>query len=65
MVYVVPGSDRPRIAEWPVALAGFAQRERLTATPQIGQHSQEVLRECGLSDAEVDSLTAAGAIHQA
>jgi CoA:oxalate CoA-transferase len=65
MVYVVPGSDRPRVAEWPVALDGFAVRDRLTATPQIGQHNREVLRECGLSEAELDTLTAAGAIHQA
>jgi crotonobetainyl-CoA:carnitine CoA-transferase CaiB-like acyl-CoA transferase len=37
----------------------------VTATPQIGQHSREVLRECGLSDAALDTLAAAGAIHQA
>jgi crotonobetainyl-CoA:carnitine CoA-transferase CaiB-like acyl-CoA transferase len=65
MVYDVPGSDWPRVAEWPVALDGFATRDQLTATPQIGQHSREVLRECGLSDAAVDTLAAAGAIHQA
>jgi CoA:oxalate CoA-transferase len=65
MVYAVPGREGPRVAEWPVALDGFALRDRLTATPQIGQHSREVLRECGLSGAELDTLTAAGAIHQA
>jgi crotonobetainyl-CoA:carnitine CoA-transferase CaiB-like acyl-CoA transferase len=65
MVYDVPGGDWPRVAEWPVALAGFADRDRLTRTPQVGQHSREVLRECGLTEAELDSLVAAGAIHQA
>ena len=65
MVYDIPGGDWPRVAEWPVALDGFATRERLTPTPQIGQHSREVLRECGLSDAALDSLVAAGAIQQA
>ena len=65
MVYDVPGGDWSRIAEWPVALDGFATRERLTPTPQIGQHTREVLRECGLSDAALDSLVATGAIQQA
>jgi crotonobetainyl-CoA:carnitine CoA-transferase CaiB-like acyl-CoA transferase len=65
MVYDVPGGDWPRVAEWPVALDGFATRDRLTPTPQIGEHSREVLRECGLSDAALDSLVATGAIQQA
>jgi CoA:oxalate CoA-transferase len=65
MVYDVAGHDWSRVAEWPVALNEFADRDRLTSTPQIGQHSREVLRECGLSDAALDILAVAGAIHQA
>jgi crotonobetainyl-CoA:carnitine CoA-transferase CaiB-like acyl-CoA transferase len=30
--------------------------------PVLGQHTREVLRECGYSDAEIDDLAAAGAI---
>jgi crotonobetainyl-CoA:carnitine CoA-transferase CaiB-like acyl-CoA transferase len=30
--------------------------------PMFGQHTREVLRECGFADAEIDALLAEGAI---
>ncbi|MFE4956053.1 CaiB/BaiF CoA transferase family protein [Streptomyces sp. NPDC056653] len=65
MVYDVPGDERPRVAEWPVALDCFADRGRLTPTPALGQHSRDVLAEYGFGDVEIDGLIAAGIVRQA
>ena len=37
-------------------------REMLAARPNVGEHSEEVLREAGYSDAEIRSLRAAGLV---
>ena len=33
-----------------------------TAPPLLGQHTAEILRECGVDDAEIDALSASGAV---
>ncbi|MFE2734936.1 CaiB/BaiF CoA transferase family protein [Streptomyces sp. NPDC056723] len=65
MVYQVPGDERPRVAEWPVALDHFADRGRLTPTPQLGQHSRDVLTEYGFGNNEINDLIASGVVRQA
>lgn len=64
MVYDVPGGDRPRVAQWPVALDGFADRDRLTPTPAIGGHSRAVLADYGFGAAEIDGLITSGVVRQ-
>jgi crotonobetainyl-CoA:carnitine CoA-transferase CaiB-like acyl-CoA transferase len=65
MVYEVPGESLPRVAEWPAAFDSFASGTPLAPTPQIGQHSREVLAEHGLDDAEISALIEAGVVRQA
>jgi CoA:oxalate CoA-transferase len=65
MVYDVPGESLPRVAEWPAAFDSFASGAPLAPTPQIGQHSREVLAEHGLDDAEISALVEAGVVRQA
>jgi crotonobetainyl-CoA:carnitine CoA-transferase CaiB-like acyl-CoA transferase len=65
MVYQVPGERQPRVAEWPAAFDGFASSAPLSATPLIGQHSQEILAQHGFTDAEIGALTEAGVVRQA
>ena len=48
----------------PITLAGRADANT-TPAPQVGEHSVDVLRECGLSQAEIDQLIAVGAVQQA
>ncbi|MFD8817646.1 CaiB/BaiF CoA transferase family protein [Streptomyces sp. NPDC059627] len=64
MVYEVPGEERPRIAEWPVALDCFADRGRLTPTPAIGGHSRSVLADYGFDAAEIDALVTSGVVRE-
>jgi len=40
----------------------FASRAPVQGAPKLGQHSLEVLRDAGLSQAEIDALAAAGTI---
>ena len=47
------------------AEAFYPSEEFALPTPRVGQHSREVLRECGLSDLDIETLTADGAVHQA
>jgi CoA:oxalate CoA-transferase len=65
MVYNVPGEPRPRVAEWPAAFGSFAASAPLAPTPEIGQHSRQVLAEHGLDDAEISALIEAGVVRQA
>jgi CoA:oxalate CoA-transferase len=65
MVYDVPGESLPRVAEWPAALDVFASGTPLAPTPQIGQHSREVLAEHGMDDAEIAGLIETGVVRQA
>ena len=53
------------MAEWPAAFDSFASGAPLAPTPQIGQHSREVLAEHGLDDAEISALVEAGVVRQA
>ena len=64
MVYQVPGESQPRVAEWPAAFGSFASGTPLAPTPQIGQHSREVLAEHGLDDGEISALIEAGVVTQ-
>lgn len=64
MVYDVPGESLPRVAEWPAAFDVFTSGAPLAPTPQIGQHSRQVLAEHGLADAEIIELIEAGVVRQ-
>jgi crotonobetainyl-CoA:carnitine CoA-transferase CaiB-like acyl-CoA transferase len=65
MVYQVPGEARPRVAEWPQAFGSFVSSAPLRPTPEIGQHSREILAEYGLDDAQISELVARGVVRQA
>jgi CoA:oxalate CoA-transferase len=65
MVYDVPGEAQPRVAEWPTAFGSFAASAPLAPTPEIGQHSRQVLAEHGFDDAEISALIEAGVVRQA
>lgn len=47
----------------PIQLS-FAEQRTATSGPDLGQHSTEVMREAGYSDAEIASLLAAGTVVQ-
>lgn len=53
--------DMPRTLANPIRL-GFAEQRVARPAPALGQHSAEVLREAGMSAAEVDALKSSGAI---
>jgi formyl-CoA transferase len=53
--------DMPRTLANPIRL-GFAEQRIARAAPVLGEHSEEILREAGLSAAEVTELKTAGAI---
>ena len=55
-----PTEGRVRQMRLPNKLSSGARSDFLPA-PKVGQHSVEVLREVGYSDAEIDALIAAGA----
>jgi formyl-CoA transferase len=50
----------PRTINNPVRL-GFAQPRPAGSPPTVGQHTEQVLRECGLSDTDIAELRASGA----
>jgi crotonobetainyl-CoA:carnitine CoA-transferase CaiB-like acyl-CoA transferase len=64
---VVTSSTPPgtRVSEWPVALDVFADRDRLTSAPAIGEHTADVLAEAGLSTDDIAELRAAGVVRMA
>ncbi|CAN5507497.1 CoA transferase [soil metagenome] len=53
--------DMPRTLANPIRL-GFAEQRVAHPAPALGEHSEEILREAGLSASEVAALKAAGAI---
>jgi crotonobetainyl-CoA:carnitine CoA-transferase CaiB-like acyl-CoA transferase len=53
--------DMPRTLANPIRLS-FAEQRVAHAAPALGQHSEEILREAGLSASEVAALKTAGAI---
>lgn len=53
--------EMPRTLSNPIRLS-FAEQRLATPAPALGQHSEDILREAGLSSAEVASLRAGGAI---
>jgi CoA:oxalate CoA-transferase len=65
MVYEVPGASLLRVAEWPTAFRAFTSDAPLSPTPQLGQHSREVLAEHGFAEAEISALIEAGVVRQA
>jgi formyl-CoA transferase len=53
--------DMPRTLANPMRLS-FAEQRLAHAAPALGQHSEEILREAGLSAAEIATLKASGAV---
>ena len=53
--------EMPRTLSNPVRL-GFAEQRVAHPAPALGQHSEEILREAGLSALEVASLKSIGAV---
>jgi crotonobetainyl-CoA:carnitine CoA-transferase CaiB-like acyl-CoA transferase len=53
--------DVPRTVNNPIRL-GFAQPRQAGPPPAVGQHSEEILREAGYADAEIDALKKSGAL---
>jgi formyl-CoA transferase len=53
--------DMPRTLANPIRL-GFAEQRIARPAPALGQHSEEILREAGMSASEVAALKTAGAI---
>jgi formyl-CoA transferase len=53
--------DMPRTLANPIRL-GFAEQRVAHPAPALGQHSEEILREVGMSASEVATLKTAGAI---
>ncbi|HZT89944.1 MAG TPA: CaiB/BaiF CoA-transferase family protein [Stellaceae bacterium] len=51
-----------KVVGQPIHLSGFPQPERLQPTPDQGQHTDEVLRGLGYSDAAIADLRRSGAI---
>ena len=51
----------PRTVNNPIRL-GFAQPRKAGPPPRIGQHSEEILREAGYGEAEIDGLRKSGAL---
>jgi formyl-CoA transferase len=56
-----PGGPRPTVSS-PLMLHGVA-KEPARYAPGIGQHTREVLREAGLTEAAIDALYASGAAY--
>jgi crotonobetainyl-CoA:carnitine CoA-transferase CaiB-like acyl-CoA transferase len=56
-----PGHDRARLTSAPVQFDGRGLEIRRGA-PGIGEHTDDVLREAGLADREIDALRRAGAV---
>jgi len=65
MIASSPLAPTTRVAEWPVALNAFADRDRLTEAPAVGEHSCEVLTAAGLSPHDIAELVAAGVVRTA
>lgn len=57
----VPGQDAELQVPGPGFTAGAAPRER-NAPPPVLEHSEQVLRELGVSSAEIDALFADGVV---
>lgn len=51
-----PITGRHRYPGWPFRITPGPQRHHRTAPPTLGQHNDEILRELGLSEAEVADL---------
>ena len=51
----------PRTVNTPIRL-GFATPRTAGPPPEVGQHNDEVLRETGFSEAEIDALKKSGAL---
>ena len=57
-----PGMARPApVAHLPLHMSGLGER-RQASPPQPGEHSNEILREIGFEQSEIDNLRRAGAI---
>jgi crotonobetainyl-CoA:carnitine CoA-transferase CaiB-like acyl-CoA transferase len=56
------GGTRPMIGS-PLHLGGQS-RPAVTAAPHLGQHTVEVLAECGFGAGEIQALLDAGGLHQ-
>jgi formyl-CoA transferase len=53
--------EMPRTLANPIRL-GFAEQKTAHAAPALGQHSEEILREAGLSASEIATLKSSGAV---
>jgi len=53
--------DMPRTLADPIRL-GFATQRIAHPAPELGEHSEQVLREAGMSAQEVEALKASGAL---
>lgn len=41
---------------------GFARQPKAARAPELGEHSEEILRESGFADAKIQALRKAGAV---
>jgi crotonobetainyl-CoA:carnitine CoA-transferase CaiB-like acyl-CoA transferase len=62
MFSLIPGAQdgKTRYVRSPVRFSDAPPGVDLASAPLLGQHSVPVLRECGMDDAEIDALMAAG-----
>ena len=61
LVDVPDGTSTSTMVATPVDFSGTAWEPRSTA-PRLGEHTDEILRSLGRSDAEIDALVAAGVV---
>ena len=61
MEFEHPDAGKVRLLAHPVRYDGQAPALR-RAPPRLGEHTREVLREAGYSDAEIDAMAGAGAV---
>jgi formyl-CoA transferase len=57
----LPGARSVKTIDSPIWVEG-ARKVKPRRAPEVGEHTEQVLREAGCSDADIAALRAAGAI---